>query len=402
MTEPTSPARPDFRADAHQLVDDLVALRRDLHQHPEVGLDLPRTQQAVLEALAGLDLEIITGESLTSVVAILRGDEPGPTVLLRGDMDALPLSEQVDLPYRSNNGLMHACGHDLHTAGLVGAAHLLAARRDAIAGTVVFMFQPGEEGYDGAGHMLAEGLLEVTGETPEAAYALHVGTGKRGRFMTGIGPVLASANVLKVSLTGRGGHASTPSLALDPVPAVAELVLAMQSLVTRRVNVSDPAVLTITQLGGSDTDNVIPDTAWLAGTLRTFSADTLDLLEESLRTLVDGVAAAHGLTAEFDFKRNYPVTVNDEARTLRVEEIIRAEFGEENHARIDAPYMGSEDFSRVLEKVPGTYVFLGALPDHIEEGSTFPHAPTVAFDDAVLPDQAALLAFLAWEHVGKE
>jgi len=398
----SSSRRPDFRADAAQLLDDLVALRRDIHQHPEVGLDLPRTQQAVLDALHGLDLEITTGRSLTSVVAVLRGAEPGPTVLLRGDMDALPVAEQVDVPYRSNNGLMHACGHDLHTAGLVGAAHLLAARREAIAGTVVFMFQPGEEGYDGARHMLEEGVLEASGQTPEAAYAIHVGTGARGTFWTGVGPVLASSSTVRVSLTGRGGHASSPAFALDPVPALAELVLAMQSLVTRRVDVNDPAVLTVTRLGASDVNNVIPDTAWLSGTLRTFSTATLDLLEERLAALVEGIASAHGLQGEFELSREYPVTVNDEAATVRTEELIRAEFGAERQERIAAPYMGSEDFSRVLEQVPGCYIFLGAAPDGVAPGTTYPHAPNAAYDDSVLGDQAALLALLAWQHVGKD
>lgn len=401
----TTPARgttPDFRADATQLLDDLVGIRREIHQHPEVGLDLPRTQQVVLEALAGLDLEIITGSALTSVVAVLRGDRPGPTVLLRGDMDALPVAEEVDLPYRSNNGLMHACGHDLHTAGLIGAAHLLAARRDALAGNVVFMFQPGEEGYDGARHMLDEGVLEVTGEVPVAAYAIHVGTGERGHFWTRSGPILASASTVRVRLRGRGGHASSPAFALDPVPALAELVLGMQSLVTRRVDVNDPAVLTITQVGASDTHNVIADEAWLAGTLRTFSTATLDRVEAGLAALVNGIAAAHELQGEFELERGYPVTVNDDAATRRVEETVRATFGADRFDRYPHPHMGSEDFSRVLEQVPGCYVFLGAGPDHVEPGSTYPHAADAEYDDAVLGDQAALLALLAWHHVGGE
>ncbi|WP_235738534.1 M20 metallopeptidase family protein [Nocardioides alcanivorans] len=397
----TSTGRPDFRSEAKDLHADLVTLRRDLHRNPEVGLDLPRTQQAVLEALDGLDLEISTGKALSSVVAVLRGAAPGPTVLLRGDMDALPIVEEVDLEYRSVNDAMHACGHDLHTAGLVGAARLLAAHRDSVAGSVVFMFQPGEEGYNGAHHMIEEGVLEASGELPEAAYALHVGPGERGLFMTKPGPVLASANNFKVTLTGRGGHASTPASALDPVPAVAELVLALQALVTRRVDVNDPAVLTVTQLGGSEANNVIPDRAWLGGTLRTFSRPTLDLVETELRRLVAGVAAAHGLGAEVEFVREYPVTVNDADVTERVADLIRAEFGEERHLRVPEAHMGSEDFSHVLERVPGSYVFLGCRPDGVPPGSTYPHSAKVAFDDAVLADHAALMAFLAWEHVGK-
>lgn len=396
----TDQPTPDFRAAAAALLPALQELRRDLHQHPEVGLDLPRTQQKVLEALADLDVEVTTGKELTSVVAVVRGARPGPTVLLRGDMDALPVHEEVDLPYRSTNDAMHACGHDLHTVGLVGAARLLAAHRDRLAGSVVLMFQPGEEGWNGASLMIEEGVLEAAGQLPERAYAVHVGTGPRGLFMTKPGPVLASATTVEVTLHGRGGHASAPAEALDPVPALAELVLAMQSMVTRKVDVVDPAVLTVTRLSAGDANNVIPDRASLGGTLRTFSMATLDKVEAELRRLVDGVAAAHGLTAEVTISRDYHATVNDEEATAQVDALIREVFGPERHVTIPSAYMGSEDFSFVLERVPGCYVFLGALPEHVPPGTVYPHAPQVEFDDSVLADQAALLAHLAWQHLG--
>lgn len=398
----TPSGTPDFRGESTSLLSALTTLRRSLHQQPEVGLELPRTQRAVLDALDGLGLEVSTGRSLTSVVAVLRGAEAGPTVLLRGDMDALPVAEDNDLEYRSENGAMHACGHDLHTAGLVGAARLLAAHRDRIAGSVVFMFQPGEEGWNGASRMLAEDVLTASGQHPEAAYAVHVGTGEWGVFRTRPGTLMASSNTVRVTLTGRGGHGSNPAAALDPVPALAELVLAMQSLITRRVGVHDPAVLSVTRLQAGETENVIPERASLAGTLRTFSDQTLDLLEHELSRLSHGVAAAHGLTAAFELTRDYPVTTTDPAVTERVEELIRSRFGEERYQRLEEPFLGSEDFSFVLNEVPGCYVVLGARPAHVVEGSAYPHSPQVLFDDAVLPDQAALLALLAWQHVGVE
>lgn len=392
---------PDFVAEAQQLAEELRTLRRSIHQHAEIGLDLPKTQQAVLDALSGLDLEITTGQGLSSVVAVLRGAQPGPTVLLRGDMDALPITEANDLEYRSQTDAMHACGHDLHTSGLVGAARLLAAHREQIAGSVIFMFQPGEEGYNGASVMLDEGVLDAAGQRPEAAYAIHVGTGDRGLFMTRPGPMLAGSATVTITLHGKGGHGSTPSSANDPVPALAEIILAAQNRVTRRVNVLDPAVVSITRLWGSDAENVIPEQAGCAGTVRTFSTAAMDLLEEELGRLVRGVAEAHGLRADFEFERGYAVTVNDEQLTSEVEELIRDTFGADRHQQLANPVMGSEDFSFVMQEVPGVYVMLGARPDHIEPGTTYPHSPNVFFDDAVLADQAALMALLAWRHVGR-
>ncbi|WP_300676853.1 M20 family metallopeptidase [Nocardioides sp.] len=391
---------PDFRAEAQDLLAPLRALRRTLHQHPEVGLDLPRTQRAVLDALDGLDLEITTGTSLTSVVAVLRGAAPGPTVLLRGDMDGLPVVEDTAEEWRSTNGAMHACGHDLHTAGLIGAARLLAAHRDQIAGTVVLMFQPGEEGWNGASRMLEEGVLDVAGERPVAAYAVHVGTRDQGLFSTRPGAVMASSNRVRVTLTGRGGHGSSPANALDPVPALAELVLAMQSMMTRRVGAYDPAVLSVTMLSAGETENVIPEKASLRGTLRTFSTATLDLIETELARLAHGIASAHGLSAEFELTRDYPVTVNDAEASARVAGVVVKAFGAERYEELPEPFMGSEDFAFVLDQVPGCYVILGARPHDVAPGGAYAHSPQVRFDDAVLSDQAALLALLAWEHVG--
>ncbi|MGW1344799.1 M20 metallopeptidase family protein [Kribbella sp. NPDC002412] len=378
----------------------LVELRRELHRIPEVGLDLPKTQAMVLDALAGLPLEISTGTELTSVVGVLRGGRPGPTVLLRGDMDALPVVEETDLEYASTNGSMHACGHDLHTAGLVGAARLLSARREELEGNVLFMFQPGEEGLGGAGYMLREGLLQATGDKPIAAYAIHVWSqAAKGLFQTRPGTMMAGSNQLHITVHGKGGHGSSPYTTVDPVPVVAELVLALQTYATRKVNVFDPVVITVTQLAAGVAVNVIPNTARLGATVRTLSHETFDQLSRDLPALAQGIAAAHGCTVEADFALQYPVTINNAARTAHTTEQLTQLFGADRVPPFDNPLMGSEDFSMVLAEVPGTFVMLGARPDDVGEDGPSNHSSVVRFDDAVLADQAAALAHLATTHL---
>src|SRR5689334_12225213 len=271
---------PSVRATA-DLQDDLVRLRRDLHREPELGLELPRTQEKVLAALDGLPLEIGLGRSLSSVTAVLRGSSAGPAVLLRADMDALPLTERSGVDYASRvDERMHACGHDLHTAMLVGAARLLAEAE--FAGSVVFMFQPGEEGFAGARHMINEGVLDAAGERPVAAYALHVSGNKLpcGLFSTRPGPMLAAADQITVTVHGRGGHASQPHGAADPIPAACEMVIALQTMVTRRFDVFDPVVITVGSFHAGTTDNVIPDQARFLATARSYSQASRAALAE--------------------------------------------------------------------------------------------------------------------------
>ncbi len=382
--------------EAAAIAPGLIDLRRELHQIPEVGLDLPKTQAMVLDAVAGLPLEISTGKDLTSVVGVLRGGQPGPTVLLRGDMDALPVVEETDLAYSSTNGNMHACGHDLHTAGLVGAAQLLSAHREELRGNVLFMFQPGEEGLGGAGYMLREGLLQASGDKPIAAYAIHVWShAAKGLFQTRPGTMMAGSNQLHITVHGKGGHGSSPYMSVDPVPVVAELVLALQAYATRRVDVFDPVVITVTQLAAGVAVNVIPNTARLGATVRTLSNETFDQLARDLPALAQGIAAAHGCTVEADFSKQYPVTINDAARTAETSALLNEVFGADRVPMFDNPLMGSEDFSMVLEEVPGTFVMLGARPDDVGEDGPSNHSSVVRFDDAVLGDQAAALAHLA-------
>ncbi|MDO5739007.1 MAG: M20 family metallopeptidase [Ornithinimicrobium sp.] len=382
--------------DAASHLFDLVELRRALHQIPEVGLDLPQTQQLVLNALEGLPLEITTGTATTSIVAVLRGGRPGPTVLLRGDMDALPVREATDLPYASANGAMHACGHDLHVAGLVGAARLLSARREELAGNVLFMFQPGEEGYGGAKVMLEEGLLEASGDLPIAAYGIHVSPGEHGVFWQRSGPALAGSNTLHITVTGKGGHGSQPHTAIDPVAALVAIAADLQTMVTRRFSVFDPVVLTITQLSGGEAINVIPDTAALGATVRTLSAQSVETMRQETARLAEGIAAAHGCTAAVDFQVQYPVTINDPDESAWVLEELRGVFGTERVEDRPDPLMGSEDFSYVLQEVPGTFFFLQCTPPELDPTTvSWNHSAEVLFDDAVLADQAAALAHLA-------
>jgi len=350
--------------DAQELQPEVVRLRRAIHRHPELGLHLPRTQAAVVQALEGLGLSIRTGERLTSVVATLEGTQPSPSILLRADMDALPVQEETGLEFASEvEGVMHACGHDAHLAMLVGAARLLVRHRDELAGRVIFMFQPGEEGYHGARYMLEEGL-NVGGVAPTAAFALHGGA----RFRAGVvgtrpGPILASGDTIDAVIHGRGGHASAPHDCLDPIPIACEIVQALQTFVTRRVDAFDPAVITIAKIEAGSTRNVIPETARMLGTIRTVSERTRERVLEGVERLVKGLAAAHGAQAEVKLIRGYPVTVNDEGITSFASHVAADLLGEDRVRLMSTPMMGSEDFSYVLRQVPGTLMFLGTRPD---------------------------------------
>jgi amidohydrolase len=393
-----------LRADADDLAPDLVALRRTLHRRPEIGLELPETQRAVLDALAGLPLEISTGTGCSSVTAVLRGtaprpaDGPAPVVLLRGDMDALPLQEESGDEFASEiAGVMHACGHDLHTAILAGAARLLSAHRAELVGDVVFMFQPGEEGFDGAAVMLAEGVLDAAGRRVDRAFGLHVIANglANGRFTARPGTMMASSDGLHVTVHGKGGHGSAPHRAKDPVPAAAEMVLALQSLVTRRFDIFDPVVVTVGSFHAGTKRNIIPPTATFDATIRTFSrAARARIAEEAVR-LCRSIGAGHGLHVEAEFQEEYPVTVNDDAQTAFVTGVVRDVFGADRFEPLAAPDPGAEDFSRVLDAVPGCYLFLGSTPFADPSTAEDNHSPLVRFDDSVLPDGALLLAQLA-------
>lgn len=385
--------------DALAIAGELTRLRRSIHREPEIGLDLPRTQQKVLAALDGLPLELTLGRALSSVTAVLRGGRPGPTVLLRGDMDALPVTERTGLDYSSAiPGAMHACGHDLHTTMLAGAARLLSARQPGLAGNVIFMFQPGEEGFAGARHMIEEGVLDAAGERPVAAYALHVGSAEwpAGLIATRPGPMMAAADVLDVTVRGHGGHASRPYLAKDPIPAACEMVTALQTLVTRRFDVFDPVVITVGSFHAGTTDNVIPDEARFLATVRSFSAAARNRVMDASVRLVAGIAAAHGIQADAEYLDGYPVTVNDADQTAFAGQTAAALLGSERLITLADPLTGAEDFSFVLDQVPGAFLMMGACPPGTDPGTApFNHAADAVFDDSVLADGTALLTELA-------
>jgi hippurate hydrolase len=385
--------------DAIAIGGELAGLRRQIHQDPEIGLDLPRTQAKVLAALGGLPLEVTQGRALSSVTGVLRGAQPGPTVLLRGDMDALPITERTGLPYASSvTGVMHACGHDLHTAMLVGAARMLSARQAELPGNVIFMFQPGEEGLAGAAHMITEGVLDAAGARPVAAYALHAASAQfpPGMFATRPGSMMAAADILDVTVRGHGGHASQPHLAQDPIPAACEMVTALQTLVTRGFDVFDPVVITVGSFHAGTADNIIPDEAHFLATVRSFSGAARERVRAASLRLIADLAAAHGLRAEAEYLDGYPVTVNDPAETAFAAQAVAAVFGEDRLIAQANALPGAEDFSFVLDEVPGVFLMLGAGPEGSDPGTApFNHAADAVFDDAVVPDGAALLAELA-------
>ncbi len=349
-------------AEARDVLPEAVSLRRRIHAEPELGLDLPKTQATVLDALADLDLVVSTGRDVSSVVATMTGDAEGPTLLLRADMDALPMPEDTGVDFASTtDGVMHACGHDAHVAMLVGAAKLLHARRRDLKGTVKLLFQPGEEGYHGARRCIDEGVL--TGPEVDGAFAIHVSPNlASGRLATRAGPFMASEDTVRVRIGGKGGHASSPHLATDPVPVAAELVLALQSMVGRTVDAFDPAVLTIARIAAGTTSNVIPEHADIEGTLRTVSEKTRERVQSGIHRVAHHVAAAHDCEAEVNLIHGYPVTVNDGGFVGFVREVLHDLVGPPNVTEMRSPVMGAEDWSYVLQEVPGCMAFLGVCP----------------------------------------
>jgi amidohydrolase len=394
--------------EARDVLPDAIRLRRRLHARPEVGLHLPRTQEEVLLALDDLPVTVATGGSTSSVVATLEGARPGPTVLLRGDMDALPMPEDTGLPFASEvDGAMHACGHDTHVAMLAGAAHLLAARRDELTGRVVLMFQPGEEGHHGARFMLEEGLLDVgpladgSPSPVSGAFALHV----TSLFPSGTinlrgGTMMASSDTMRIVVRGRGGHASAPHQALDPIPVACEIVQAIQTMITRRIDVFDPAVVTVGHIKAGTTTNVIPETAEILGTIRAVSERTRRRVHDGVRRVADGIAAAHEAGAEVEVELGYPVTVNDLGYAGFASQVASDLLGSERVTTMSSPVMGAEDFSYVLQEVPGALAFLGATPPGVDPRRAAPnHSNRVLFDEEAMATGIAVYTQVALAHL---
>ena len=385
--------------EARALQGDIIALRRAIHAEPELGLQTPKTRDKVRAALANLPLEWSEGPSTTGVVATLKGAAgEGPCVLLRGDMDALPMPEETGLDYASTvPGTMHACGHDTHTAMLAGAVRLLCARRDSLKGEVRFMFQPGEEGFHGARFMLEDGLLggEGTGrKLPDAAFALHVMPNAQHGVVAGrAGALMASADQFNIVVTGRGGHAAMPHSALNPVPIACEIVTALQALVARQFDAHDPVVVTVARIEAGTAHNIIADFATLRGTMRTLSARHREKLHAAVTRLAQGIAAAHGAEASVTITPGFPVTFCDPRAVSLGEAVSHDLFGPQSFRRLEQPIMGAEDFSYVLEKVPGAMFFLGVAQEGADWHSCPAiHSPRMTVDESALPRGAALLA----------
>jgi amidohydrolase len=382
---------------AKDLLPDAVTLRRRIHQHPELGLHLPMTVAAVRETLAGLDVKIETGPSTDGMIVTLQGPTQGRTILLRGDMDALPMPEDTDLPFKSKEpGRMHACGHDSHTAMLAMAVRLLHANRGKLSGTVKFMFQPGEEGHFGALRMIEDGLVERH-PRPDGAFALHITpnvptgviTSKPGAFM-------ASTDTIYVRVVGKGGHASAPHHAVDPMPIAAEIVLALQSFVTRKINAFDPVVLTIAKIDGGTTNNVIPEAVSMLGTLRSVSESSRKRAKEGLTKVIEKVAEAHDAYAEVKLVPGYDVTMNDGRMVALGAQVARDLFGDRGYAPSPAPVMGAEDWSYVLQRIPGCMMFLGVAPEGCSHHHAAPcHSNKMMLDEDAMAHGIAMYAAVA-------
>lgn len=383
--------------DATALANRTIAIRRTLHRKPEVGLNLPATKAALIAEIADLNLKLRLSETTSSLVAELDGARPGPTLILRADMDALPVREEVGLPFASEvQGAMHACGHDFHAAMLASAARLLASRRSEIAGRVLLFFQAGEEGHHGAKRALDEGQLDDDNDII-GAFALHVSsTHESGTIHVRPGPFMAANDTFRVTLTGRGGHASAPQRANNPVPVAGEVVTALQGALINKVGPLELGHLAVTQLAAGTKANTIPAAATIGGTTRTLSPDLRERVHQLVSTVVGGIAVAHGVEAEILINRGYPPTVNDPAFTAIVRAAAETAVGSTIVHDLPSQSMGAEDFSYILERHPGTLAFLGACPPGIAlDDAPYSHSSLFVIDEAALPTGVATYAAVA-------
>lgn len=385
-----------IREEADAGLASVIDLRRAIHREPELGIANPLTIGRVGDSLRDLPLEIHRGEGeITSMWADLEGAAPGPTVLLRADTDALPMTEDTNLDFKSEiDGRAHACGHDAHTAMLVGAARILAGRREDFAGRVRFMFQPGEEGMGGAALMIDEGVLDGVDE----AYALHITPNCPSGFVAGrSGAIMAAADVFRITINGAGGHASTPHFTTDPVTIAAHVVTALQTMVTREIHAFEPAIVSVTQIEAGTTTNVIPEKAHLAGTIRSMAAHTRDQAHLAVDRIAHSVAATFNATADVEIEKGYPVTVNHPGPVDLVTRVTESVLGENRFLELPFPVMGAEDFSYLLEKVPGAMSLLGVCPDHIENSLEAPacHSNKMMLHEPAMANGVAIHAATA-------
>jgi len=386
-------------AQVDRLESQIVEIRRDIHMHPEVSGEEERTSGLVAEYLTGLGLEVRRCTSNYGVVGVLRGAKPGPTVALRADMDALPITEATGLPYASKiEGVMHACGHDLHTAVLMGAAAVLAGVREDLEGNAVFLFQPSEEFFPGgAVGMIEEGALEDP--KVDAAFALHTGPNPVGEIALIPGPMIGSVSTLSLRVLGKGGHFSNPSMAVDPIVVASHVVVALNSMMTRRLDPLDSAVLTFGMIQGGTRDNVIPDMVVLRGNIGSLDEALCKSLMEELEKVVRGVTDAMGASYKLKYIHGYPTLRNDPAMTAYVRETAGRILGDDNVTPCK-PALGGEDFAYFLQKVPGAAFFLGTR-DPVGEPVPIPHHdPKFSPDESAIPLGMKLMAHLVADFAG--
>ncbi|MBM3266878.1 MAG: amidohydrolase [Candidatus Sericytochromatia bacterium] len=384
--------------DVEALSAELYELRRQIHQQPELGFEETRTARLVASRLEGLGLEVQTGVARTGIVALVRGARPGRTVLVRADMDALPVAEETSAPYKSQvPGVMHACGHDGHTAVLIGLAKVLAAKREQIAGTVKLVFQPAEEGPGGAEPMIAAGVLEDP--KVDAAIGFHLWNNLPvGQVGVRPGPIMAATDQVDITIKGKGGHGAKPHLSVDAVVVASHVVTGLQSIVSRMVNPLHSAVITMGTINGGFRHNVIAPAVSLSGTVRTYEKGLRDEMPRRIERMVRGICEAMGATYAIDYVRVYPPTVNDPAMTDLVRAAAAKVVGADNVIHVE-PSMGGEDMSYFLDAVPGSYFFLGSA--NSERGLDQPHhSPGFDFDEAALPIGLQVLQQAVFDYLG--
>jgi amidohydrolase len=381
----------------------VVAWRRDIHAHPELGMQETRTAALVAAHLRSLGMEVRTGVGGTGVVGVLRGGRPGRVVALRADMDGLPVTEMVDVPFKSlvktnyngqEVGVMHACGHDNHVAILMGAAEVLAGMRQQLAGTVVFLFQPAEEGPGGAEPMIADGALD--NPKVEAVFGLHVWPGPAGDIIYREGPTLAASNTLHIKVRGKQTHGANPWGGVDPVVIGSQIVLGLQTIVSRQINITTaPAIVTVAMFHGGIRSNIIPDTVVMEGTIRTYDMAMRASIFDRVKRTAESIAEAGGATAEVTIDSGYPVTRNDPALTERMLPTLKRAVGK-NSVTVGPLITGAEDFSYFQLKVPGVFVMLGVTPrDQDWTKAAANHSPYFFADESALPVGVKTMSSLA-------
>ncbi|SCZ03175.1 M20 metallopeptidase family protein [Alkaliphilus peptidifermentans] len=385
---------------AEELKEELISIRRDIHAYPEVGLQEERTSKIVAQKLRQLGYKVQTKVGITGVVGLLEGRYPGKTILLRADMDCLKMMELNQHIYKSkHDGLMHACGHDAHTAWLIGAAMILASYKDQLYGNVKFVFQPAEETDGGAKRMIADGVLK--NPDVDIALAAHVWPSiESGKIGIKTGTMMAALNNFKVTVYGKGGHGAEPHFCIDPISVSCQIYMALQTIISRRINPVEPAVISIGEFHGGAAHNVIPDKVIMEGTVRTTTEESRKKIHQMIETIIKGITEAHGASYSLEYNEDYSPVINDEEITKLVEEVGISILGEKNVLNIQEPTMGGEDFAYFQQKVPGAFFVVGTNNPH--KGIDKPlHSPYFDIDEDILPIASAVFAGCVLQYLNK-